>query len=297
MKITACFFVPACVFFFYPGNGLLKCALVFHWLKIFGFMFTNNKKICILFFCLLFFLVFFYKGCKCGKLHLELLVLLSWFVEVWSRRGAATSAVGDDTESPKGHAKKKRHTGVRSGRQDQSILYDEKVPSCWLIFSDEQKAWSPPPINPHPTPHVPSGLHICSTVKLKQSRKTHCTPHWPRSPRSPPSVACRVSRRLETVSRIAHENESPSRRTRCMETMWSTLTSYRWRHLIPKARGEMSWTVVNFLPLISLFEVYYKTWCINEKKKKLIQKVPLTQSHNLSTIKTTSFKLLLSSRV
>lgn len=46
----------------------------------------------------------FFEFYKCGELHLE--ALLSWFVEFWSRRRAATFTVSDGAEPPKGHGKK-----------------------------------------------------------------------------------------------------------------------------------------------------------------------------------------------
>lgn len=42
---------------------------------------------------------------KCSKLHLE--ALLSWLVELWGRRRAATSAVGDGTEPQRDMSGKK----------------------------------------------------------------------------------------------------------------------------------------------------------------------------------------------
>lgn len=66
----------------------------------------------------------------CGELHLE--ALLPWFVELWSGRRAATSAVSDGTEFQRAMGKKKKDTHL----QDQSTLYNEKVPLCGVMFSD-----------------------------------------------------------------------------------------------------------------------------------------------------------------
>lgn len=61
-----------------------------------------------------------------GKLHFEALV--SCFVEPWSRRLAWTSAVGDFTEPTK-----ERGKGKGALLQDQSTLYDEKVPLLYFV--------------------------------------------------------------------------------------------------------------------------------------------------------------------
>lgn len=45
-----------------------------------------------------------------------------------SEQQACRDLVGDGTESPKGHEKKRR-TFASSGLQDQSILYVKKVPA------------------------------------------------------------------------------------------------------------------------------------------------------------------------
>lgn len=78
----------------------------------------------------IFFFFFFNKGGKCGELHLK--ALLSWFVELWSRKRAATSAVGDGTEHPKRNGEMGlggRRTLARSGPQHPSTLFTTRKSS------------------------------------------------------------------------------------------------------------------------------------------------------------------------
>lgn len=179
-----------------------------------------------------------------------------------------------------------RHSGIMHF-STSSTSAPQMEPSAGGIFTKRSLLFMPRPQVALQTSHSPHSVTrqllgaepakaesrfsngaLVLTSAPQGSRKTHSTPRWPRSPPSPPSAAYRSSRRPETASRNAHENESPSHRRRCTGTMWSTQTSYRWMHLDPEVRGDISWIFVNLLPPCLFFKCISPHFCFFKTKLK-----------------------------
>lgn len=107
-----------CVCVLYTEIGLIKVAIVFNWLKISDFMFTNNKTIS----------VGFFKGGKCGKLH----ECLKHCCGALEQQGCC------DLLSPKGHGQQQGHFTRRKSPHAESSFQVSRAKNWFSMFISER---------------------------------------------------------------------------------------------------------------------------------------------------------------